>query len=395
MTTKHARCAPSKAKQWLACPGSIYMADKYLQIESSEYAKEGTLAHEVAHDHVLTDHLIRGMGLEKAIAMHASKCIDDEMREHVAAYSRLVSAIVKGITPGHLALEHRFVLDDTAEIWGTADVAMLGGDNVGKRVGVIIDLKYGQGHAVDAENNAQLACYAAAMDADPQWGPIERAIVYIYQPRAEHPEGPLRKMRLSRADLDAWREKLLTGAKRAIKQADSGQPEFHAGEHCRWCPGEAVCAAKASYLAAEASVHFLPAETGPALPLECELSTEQIARIIRYRADIEGFLKRVEEFAQNKLLAGESLPGLKLVRGRSMRKWLGDEAVVAAELVRRGVKEPYNQKLKGITEIEKLKVDISDLTEKPEAPLKVAPESDKRPAVLSSAEVASLVFDEI
>ena len=147
--------------------------------------------------------------------------------------------------------------------------------------------------------------------------------------------------------------------------------------------------ANQKYLSGSADIDFAPAVSAEPLAPEV-LTPDQIAKIIKHRSAIESWFKRVEEWATNEMVQGREIEGLKLVKGRAVRRWKGGDEAVALQLLQRGVAEPWAKKLKGITEVEKLlgKGKISDITEAPEPPLKAAAADDKRPAVKVGATVA-------
>ncbi len=49
----HARLSPSAAERWMTCPGSVKLSEA-IQDRESQYAAEGTAAHELA------EHILRG-----------------------------------------------------------------------------------------------------------------------------------------------------------------------------------------------------------------------------------------------------------------------------------------------------------------------------------------------
>ena len=91
---------------------------------------------------------------------------------------------------------------------------------------------------------------------------------------------------------------------------------------------------------------------------------------------------------------GKDWPGLKLVEGRRSRKYTS-ETEVAEKLLDAGYSEDmiYSKSLLSLTKLEKslgkkaFEEIIGDLIESPPGKLKLVPESDKRPAVRSSAEI--------
>ena len=63
MPDEHARLSASASHRWLMCPGSLLLEEKYPDT-TSEYAKEGTLAHAVA-ELKATKYYIKGIGPAK------------------------------------------------------------------------------------------------------------------------------------------------------------------------------------------------------------------------------------------------------------------------------------------------------------------------------------------
>ena len=58
--SKHARLAASQSHRWIACPGSIHMIEQFQDIypeEDSEYAAEGTFAHELLSEQLEEQYL--------------------------------------------------------------------------------------------------------------------------------------------------------------------------------------------------------------------------------------------------------------------------------------------------------------------------------------------------
>src|SRR5690606_17957678 len=107
----------------------------------SEYAAEGTKAHKLAE----------GILLDK---IDEPADGTNEMFEHV---SRYVEAVLEKWIPGaQLYVEQRLEFSPwVPEGFGTGDAVIVSDD-----VLEIIDLKYGKGVQVDAENNPQLRLYA-------------------------------------------------------------------------------------------------------------------------------------------------------------------------------------------------------------------------------------------
>jgi hypothetical protein len=102
--------------------------------------------------------------------------------------------------------------------------------------------------------------------ADPRIKWIE---VVICQPNASHPEGIIRRERISLDELgDWWRERLLP-ALHAMLEPDA---PLKAGEWCTFCPAFGACPAAQQHAIEQAQLEFAP-EPGP-------LVVEQLRRTL-------------------------------------------------------------------------------------------------------------------
>jgi hypothetical protein len=110
---------------------------------------------------------------------------------------------------------------------------------------------------------------------------------------------------------------------------------------------------------------------------------------------IEAWLRDVRAFVENSMIAGGEVPGWKLVAKRATRKWI-DEQKTRAYLEEVGVTpEDYeDRKLKSVAQVEKLfgkKNSLpDDLVIKESSGYTLAPEYDKRPAIVPGSEFAAL-----
>lgn len=433
---KHALLAPSSANRWMACPGSVYLSTQCPPTASSVYAEEGTHAHAVA-EKILSEWLFQDIDIVEAYEAHKDLFQDNEMAEHVLEYCLACARLMMERRPERVAVEKKFTIIPELS-WGTADFAFVhkklvttrGNGKRPERWGVIVDLKYGQGYPVDVRGNLQLTAYAVGMDNEPEWGPLDGVEVFIYQPRADHVDGPLRALRLDRRELDRMTKQIEVAASEAIRQMKNEEPKFSAGDHCRWCPGIAICAVHAAKMHNTAEIDFteIPTleEKGDALvviekptvkrtrtggtAVEARgpmlLTDEKLQKIVLARAEIEQFLKRVEEFCINRAKAGSPIEGLKLVHGRSSRKWIDETEVVAESLVSMGIDDPFQKpKLLGITEAEKAlskimgkkdaKEALDSYTTKAMPSLKIVSIDDPRPEASALDGNAAIDFSDI
>jgi len=130
------------------------------------------------------------------------------------------------------------------------------------------------------------------------------------------------------------------------------------------------------------------------------ISVEEAAEILKRASDIKKWLTDLEHLLTRSLFEKEHVPGWKLVEGRSNRKYVDEEKVVAA-MVKAGYSEPdlFEAKLLGITAMEKefgkraVGEILGDLIYKPQGRPTLALENDKRPAFVPEKAIID-AFDE-
>ncbi|RLC80076.1 MAG: hypothetical protein DRI61_06610 [Chloroflexi bacterium] len=377
----HATFGPSSASRWMACPGSIYLSSQVPKPKSSPHAAQGTKEHDAAE--VILNDWLNGTG-DILSAFNNNRTLFDENAEAedaVATYVMFIARLLLKQQVSWVGIEEKFMIDESIDLWGTGDFSFTYDLKRGKR-GVVVDYKGGRGVTVAAEGNPQLQLYAIGLNESQ--GPLRRVDVHICQPRSEDGE-VIKSVSYSALQLKQLKEHFLAAAATCIRQQRGEEPEYTAGDHCRWCPALAVCRAYARSQKDDAEVDFekLPIlKPKEELPIDI-LTDEQIMRIVLARPNIESYLKRVEEYALQRFQEHAPVPGLKAVHGRSVRAWDGDMALVAAALEARGVDDPYNKRLKGLGEIEKEigKGKIDDLVRKTKPSLKIVKGYDKRGAV--------------
>lgn len=156
--SRHALAGPSKAYQWVPCPGSIAMAVRgAYPRKSSKNAAVGTFQHHVAafaltefkdaKDYLGYSELVDGFEFT----------FDEEMAETVQTYIDTVRLYAG--TDGDLYVECEldisWITGEEGAV-GTADAIVVKGDQI-----TVIDLKTGR-NKVSAEKNSQLTIYAMA-----------------------------------------------------------------------------------------------------------------------------------------------------------------------------------------------------------------------------------------
>ena len=146
--TTHAKLSASGSSRWLTCTGSV-KAESQFPNTSSSYAMEGTTAHSLA-ERCLTEDVTPNYYLNKQLDGYT---VDEEMVDNVAAYVAYVKSF-SGIHFYEVRVDFSEWIPDG---FGTSDAIVI--DSKSNTVHVI-DLKYGKGVPVDAENNSQGMLYA-------------------------------------------------------------------------------------------------------------------------------------------------------------------------------------------------------------------------------------------
>jgi hypothetical protein len=233
----------------------------------------------------------------------------------------------------------------------------------------VADFKYGAGVPVDVVENEQLACYGLLAIDKFRGGEISDVTLTIVQPRAEHPDGPIRSWVASKEYLESLLERIYYVA------THKGERALVAGKHCRWCPGKADCKELYQLTVTSAKDEF--AEPG---------MTPELAASIMSKADsIRSYLDAVEKWAHGQLDKGVNVPGYKLVNSFGHRRFRYDEATILRKLRRKGLgkKQVYKSVMLSPTQLEKVvaKDVLAPLVERPHLGTTVVPETDKREAV--------------
>lgn len=372
---KHHPLGASGAYRWVPCPGSVKLSTLY-PAGSSVYADEGTLAHEAAEQLIKTNKVAKKHRdkIDQFYADHpelgggSAETMIRSLEEYVAFVDECVQDQLKADPAAQLMTEQRVDLDRWIPGgFGTTDVAII-------RSGYlhIIDLKYGKGVQVSAEDNPQLRLYAlgSLYDLDPVYE-VETVQMTIYQPRLDN----ISTATMSAKDLYDWGDKVI---RPAADLAMTDDAPFAAGDWCIFCPARRDCRERAE--------HYLELEDYKDKAL---LKPAEIGAILKDVAGLVKWAEDLKEGALTRCLQGEEIPGWKVVEGRSVRKYSGTEDEIVRQCEGAGYDRAllYEHKLLGITAMEGLlgKKQFAEIlggyVEKPQGKPTLAPESDRRPAL--------------
>ena len=363
--TTHAKLSASSSHRWLHCPGSIKAEEGYAD-SSSEHANEGSAAHWLGET-CLESGQQASEFLGQTLADY-QVVVTDEMVDAVQQYLDYVRSL-----GGNTLIEQRVDFSHVVpEGFGTADAIVMSGDTLH-----IVDLKYGKGVKVYAENNSQAMLYALGVmhDFDYLFQP-EKIVLTIVQPRLDH----IDEWEVTMDQLQTFASFAQTAANLALQD---NAPRYPSDKACQWCKAKAECVALKNEIEQTLSASF---DAISEIPKPDKLTLEQISNILSSKKLVSSFLEAVEKFAMARLSNGEDMPGFKLVAGRSNRV-ISDEDFAVRILHQSGYKDEQIYKpvaLKSITELEKLmgkkefSLTLGDVVVKPEGAPTIAPTSDPR-----------------
>ncbi len=249
-------------------------------------------------------------------------------------------------------------------VFGSCDLIGRIGDRA-----VILDWKFGDGVAVEADENPQLMFYAAAAMRTPSlaWvfdGAKEVECIIVQPPSIKRWVTSFDRLRMFERELVF-----------AVKQSEKPDAALHAGEHCRWCAAKPIC----------------PQMTGAAdraLAKQVkELNTKELGLALQKAEMLEEWIKDLRALAIQVLEKNGEVPGYKLVQKRGTRQWIDEQKAIEhlsmflpeSEVIERSLVSPAQAEKK----LKKLKLSLGEgLVTSVSSGTTLAPVSDPRPAVL-------------
>lgn len=393
----HSAVGGSSAERVMNCTASVELCAKYPNVET-EFAAVGTACHE-AVDLIL-------MGKTKkdtdviGVTFNGIVMTEELFDEAIVPALDMFDALDKELGGIEFFNEQRVtfpgipmpVYDQDGnvigmkegEAFGTADIVGRSRDRT-----VCWDWKFGVGKAVEAEANPQLMYYAyAAAHTKPtatffdRDRPIE---LFICQPRVKDGE-PFTRWMTNMIQLEAFALEL----RKAVEIAFSPEAEYHLGPWCQFCNAKRGCPL---YTNKVQEVGLLTREQ-----MEAELE-----RWLPYADTMIAWGKDVKDAAHKLLEEGGHVPGWKLVNGRKTRSWYDEEKTlryfskIGLPAAERHVKKIVSPaQAEAALKKNKLPSELPAALVRAEASgTTLAPESDKRPAVLLATDALKQLADRL
>lgn len=385
MPDKHAYLSASSAERWLHCPGSARLAALFPETHS-DAAAEGTLAHSMAQH--MIEHAYGEMNDEtyEKVMAEDTEAVTKFYKEHkdMTGSADAMKRILEPYVDYCMAEFEKLKKEDGASVlmteqrvdfseyvpqgFGTSDVVLIGDRKI-----VVIDLKYGKGVTVRAQNNPQIRLYAiGALDLFDGIYEFTTVKAVIYQPRLDN----VTEEELPAEELKTWAEQVV---KPKAKEAAGEHASICPGPWCddHFCPAAARCKTRANWI-----LKMQQFVKDPEL-----LTDDEMGEVLSRLDALQSFAKKATAYAIDAISNGHPIKGYKIIEGRSQRKY-ADEDKVAAAAMAAGYDEAviYNKKIIGITDMTSLmgkkqfEAVLGKLVIKPQEAPKLAPETDPHPA---------------
>ena len=359
--TAHALLSASSSKRWLMCTPSARLEstlpEQKRPASAFDFSAEGTLAHSLAEAklRLYYNQMEQEEYDNEVQKIKENEYYNEDLESHVDSYVVYVRSQVGN--DDRPLFEQRVDFSDwVPDGFGTADVVILS-----KHAIRVIDLKFGKGIPVSAQDNTQLRLYAlgAYSKFKEEYPDIKEVSYTIHQPRLD-----------SISTDSTTITKILDWAQYYVrskaKKAWVGAGEFLPGDWCQFCKAKAQCRARSDFNTELAKLEFKEA------PL---LEDEEVSQVLEKAQQLRTWVNDVEAYTLEKAINENVIPlGYKLTTTKTHRK-IGDHVLAAHVLVEKGFKEDqiYEPKsLKSIAQLEKLGVKgqvssiLGDLIVRPE-----------------------------
>ena len=294
----------STAKRVMNCPGSVALVQKMPPQPSNKYADEGTLLHNVIAEIVMSDkHPEEFLHTKYNDQILTLELIDNKLVPALAALD-----VIDPNKEMEIEAETRVSFGDLLpDVFGSTDLI----GRIGKRA-VVLDWKFGDGVAVDVEENPQLMFYAAAAmrTEATKWAfdGVEEIEMVIVQP----PQ--VKRWVTTPARIAKFEKDLI----KAVKLAQQPNAELKIGDHCRWCAAKPICPQMTGAVdrALKTSIDDLDAPT--------------ISAYLKNADMLEQWITDLRALALQMLDSGARLPDYKLVAKRAIRQWTDEDKAKVA-----------------------------------------------------------------
>lgn len=362
----HSKIGASSYYRWKACPGSVKLSQG-IESQESVYAREGTLAHDVASGALENFFFQKG---KPAVPPNMAQDFMPAIKVYVDVVKRVAKYANANSGLGHVLIENRFNLERVHKgLFGTADAVIYWPE---EQKLTVIDYKHGAGIPVEAKNNLQLLYYGlgAMLSSGFRCNTLE---VKIVQPRCPHHDGPERTWEIGIEGILDFMNQLGEDA----RATEVENAPLNPGGHCRFCPAASYkCPRVKENSLALAKKQFSP---------ELGYDPQELKEVLDKIPMLEAYVKSVREFSYQEAMHGRGAKGYKLVQKRATRKWNKTDEEISKFLDNNFKLHDhalYTKKLLSPAQIEKLlpkdlRKDLEKLVVKESSGYKLVTESTK------------------
>jgi hypothetical protein len=313
MLVRHSRLGASKSYIWLNCAGSVALVATLPKMPDTPYSLEGRAAHKLGElclslDHEPDDFVGRFvLGVE----------VTPDMAEAVLVYVELFRSLLT--RQCEFFLEQQFDLAKLdPEFFGRNDSAVYDPET---RTLYVIDYKHGAGIIVEALRNPQMMYYGlgALLLLLAAGKVVEKVVLCVVQPRAAHPDGPVRKYETDPLELIEFGLELQAGA----NLVRSENPPFVPGPWCGECHGAGACDALHGRAVDFVSICATPPD---------RLNPAELAERLQLADVVGAFTRNIKKFAFIEAQRGRPPLDYKLVETQGRVTWNDPERAMSDAL---------------------------------------------------------------
>lgn len=321
----------SDAARIVQCPGSWQLAQQYPMPQSDE-ASEGTAAHWVASE------MLRGVAHSEGELAPNGVAVTEEMIDGAVLYMQEVESHLygnhrpRGIEEGYKvpSIHPDNVAIPDSWFWNIPD----------NNTVYIFEYKFGH-RFVPAFENWTLINYAAAIrdHITPQNGieSVNYELVVI-QPRCFQAREPVRRWRISSADIAPYWFRLRDAYACATGGDSITDPPLLTGDQCRFCPASRQCSTLQS-----ASLDIATwVDSFRTYDMDGKQVGDELTLLERFDTILSARIEGLKTQAEMMLKSGQQVSGWQIVPSYGREKWIGDpKAIIAmAEMAQVDVTKP-------------------------------------------------------
>lgn len=297
----HARCAPSAMARTVQCPGSVVLQEQFPDQGDDTASREGTAAHEVVARTLAGEIVPVGSAAENGVL------IDQPMLDGAHLMLDNIEATLGPGWPDLVLVEQRLPIGASLglHVWGTPDVRTIDRWDVPR---ITWDYKHGHG-IVEVYKNLQMLTYE---ELRPKKF-VDDIDVRIVQPRAFHPDGPVRRWT---TNATMWAG-LYAAIRGAVVEAVGQMPRLRTGPECDHCSARHACPelARVGGRLVDYAKMGQPFDLPPAaLGDELNYITQAVAMLEARRSGLDAQATRY-------ITQGHHVPGWELGRSRGSTDW--------------------------------------------------------------------------